>query len=384
MIGVEWHGLLRQPDVQEPKPHTIGGMYSALRPHAFLLLVIVTAASGGACRSTPSAPPASADAWAVVDGREIKRDDVEKAYRRTAQAQPAPSEDEAMAAKLTLLNEYIVQELLLARAPALKIDLTDAELDKAYADARKDIPEEAFQQELARRNITAADMREGLRRDMLVQKVLEQEVASKVNVTEQEITDFFNANRAQFNRPEEAYRIAQIAVTPVPDPEIANRTGDDAKTPQEAAQKAQMLMERLKQGAQFGDLAADFSEDPQSAPRGGDLGFVPVSALKQAPPALRDAVLKSKPGTVTTVSNSGAHTLVLVIAQEPAGQRDLGTPQVREAITETLRGRKEQLLRAAYLSAIRNDATVVNLLAARLVESQGKMPSLSPAAPGKP
>lgn len=42
-----------------------------------------------------------------------------------------------------------------------------------------------------------------------------------------------------------------------------------------------MLMERLKQGAQFGDLAADFSEDPQSAPRGGDLGFMPVSALKQ-------------------------------------------------------------------------------------------------------
>ncbi|MGE0461839.1 MAG: peptidylprolyl isomerase [Vicinamibacterales bacterium] len=359
-------------------------MYTAFRPHNALLLVFATAALAGACRSTPSAPPVSADAWAVVNGREIKRDEVEKAYRRTAQVEPAPSEDEAMAAKLALLNEFIVQELLLGKAPALKIELTDAELDKAYADARKDIPEEAFQQELTRRNLTAADMREGLRRDMLVQKVLEQEVVSKVNVTDQEITDFFNANRAQFNRPEEAYRIAQIAITPVADPEIANRTGDDAKTPQEAAQKAQMLMERLKQGAQFGDLAADFSEDPQSAPRGGDLGFMPVSALKQAPPALRDAVLKSKPGTVTAVSNNGAHTLVLVVAHEPAGQRDLGTPQVREAITGTLRGRREQLLRAAYLSAIRNDADVVNLLAARVVASQGKMPSLAPAAPGKP
>lgn len=360
------------------------GMSIAFRPHTALLLVFATAALAGACRSTPSAPPVSADAWAVVNGREIKRDEVEKAYRRTAQVEPVPSEDEAMAAKLALLNEFIVQELLLGKAPALKIALTDAELDKAYADARKDIPEEAFQQELTRRNLTAADMREGLRRDMLVQKVLEQEVVSKVSVSDQDITDFFNANRAQFNRPEEAYRIAQIAITPVPDPEIANRTGDDAKTPQEATQKAQMLMERLKQGAQFGDLAADFSEDPQSAPRGGDLGFMPVSALKQAPPALRDAVLKSKPGTVTTVSNNGAHTLVLVIAHEPAGQRDLGTPQVREAITQTLRGRREQVLRAAYLSAIRNDADVVNLLAARLVESQGKVPSLAPAAPGKP
>jgi parvulin-like peptidyl-prolyl isomerase len=204
-----------------------------------------------------------------------------------------------------------------------------------------------------------------------------------VNVSDQ-TSPTFNANRAQFNRPEEAYRIAQIAITPVRDPQIANRSGDDATTPQEAAQKAQMLMERLKSGASFGELAADFSEDPQSAPRGGDLGFMPVSALQQAPPPLRDAVLKSKPGTVTTVSNNGAHTLVLVVAHETAGQKDPGMPEVKEAITSTLRGRREQLLRAAYLSAIRNDAVVVNHLADRLVESQGKTPSLAPAAPGKP
>ena len=44
-------------------------------------------------------------------------------------------------------------------------------------------------------------------------------------------------------------------------------------------------MERLKAGASFGDLARDFSEDPESAPRGGDLGLVPLSAVKQAAPA---------------------------------------------------------------------------------------------------
>ena len=225
-------------------------------------------------------------------------------------------------------------------------------------------------------------MREGLRRDLLIEKVLEREVVAKVNVTEQEITDFFNANREQFNRAEESFHIAQIAITPVRDPQIANRTGNDATTPQEAAAKAQMLMERLKNGEAFPELAAAFSEDPQTAPRGGDLGFVPISALRQAPPALRDAVLKSEPGTVTTVSQGGAHTLVLVIAKEPAGQRDLTTPEVREGITSTLRGRKEQLLRAAYLSTLRNDAVVVNHLARQLVESQGKLPpSLAPTRP---
>ena len=43
-------------------------------------------------------------------------------------------------------------------------------------------------------------------------------------------------------------------------------------------------MEKLKAGASFADLAANYSEDPQTAPRGGDLGFVPASALSKGPP----------------------------------------------------------------------------------------------------
>ena len=110
-------------------------------------------------------------------------------------------------------------------------------------------------------------------------------------------------------------------------------------------------MERLKAGASFRDLAAGYSEDPESAPRGGDLGFLPVSRLKQAPPALRDAVLNKEPGSVNVAGAGGAYTLVLVVAHELAGQRDLSTPGMKERITETLRGRKEQLLRMAYLTS---------------------------------
>ena len=68
------------------------------------------------------------------------------------------------------------------------------------------------------------------------------------------------------------------------DANLNNRTGDDAVTPQAAAAKMQMLMERLKAGAPFNELAMDFSEEPQSAPRGGDVGLISATALKQAPP----------------------------------------------------------------------------------------------------
>ena len=346
----------------------------------FAVVALAAAAFAAGCRSgsTPAGTTeaaVSADTWAVVDGRTISREDVEKTFRRNSEASQPLSDEEALAMKLSLLEEMIVDELLRARAGELKIEVTDAELDKAYAEAKQNIPDATFQQELTRRNLTVADMREGLRRDLIARKVLERDVVSGITVSEEEVTGFFTANRAQFNLPEDAYHLAQIVVTPARDPQIANRTGDDAATPQAAAAKVAMLMEKLKTGATFTDLARDYSEDPETAPRGGDLGLVPLSRLNQAPPALRDAALKVTPGSARVVSQDGAHTIVFVVAKEAAGQRELSTPGVRERITETLRARKEQLLRTAYLTAARSDADVTNHLARRVVESKGKLPA---------
>jgi peptidyl-prolyl cis-trans isomerase SurA len=345
---------------------TVRASFTGFRSWLALAAVLAAASVLSGCRSTPAKPAVTVteNTWAVVNDREITRDQVEKAYRRISDPSQPLSDEEALTAKLSLLNE-----------------VPDSELDAAFAARRQNLSEDAFQQELKRRQLSAADMRDGLRRELLAQKVVEREVTSKVGVTDQEVTDFFNANRARFYFPEEAYHIAQIAITPVREPQLANRSGNDATTPQAAAAKARMLMEKLKGGASFAELAMEYSEDPQTAQRGGDLGYVPVSKLQQAPPALRDAVLKVAPGTVNVVSQGGAHTLVAVVAHEPAGQRDLSTPAVKESITTALRGRKEQLMRTAYLTAVRTDAEVVNYLARRLVESQGKVPTMAPAAP---
>jgi parvulin-like peptidyl-prolyl isomerase len=227
-------------------------------------------------------------------------------------------------------------------------------------------------------------MREDLRRNLLAQKVVDQEVVAKATPTDAEITAFFESNKDQFNRKEDAVRIAQIVITPVREQQRTNRTGDDASTPAEATAKAQMIMQRLKDGAQFGDLAADYSEDGESAQRGGDLGFVPMSALNQAPPQLAQAVLKSNPGTVQLVSNGGAHTIVLVVAKDKAGQKDLTMPEVKEGISSMLKNRREQLLRASYLTNLRNEATVTNVLAKQVVMAGGKVPEIAKAAPAAP
>jgi peptidyl-prolyl cis-trans isomerase SurA len=348
------------------------------------LVFLALAVLAPACRGTQSAvaPAVSADAVASVDGHEITRTDLDKAYNRARDSNQTLSDEETMTAKLNLLNELIMQEILHGKATALKLDVSESELDTAYNNAKKNVPDATFEPELKRRGLTPLDMREGLRREMIAQKVIDHEVGGKISVTEKEISDFFNANRAQFNVPEEAYHIAQIVVTPVRDQQLTNGTGDDARTPQEAAAKVQMLMERLKAGASFQDLALGYSEDPESAPRGGDLGFVPVSRLKQAPPALRDAVLNKAPGAVNVVNMGGVLTLVLVVAHESAGQRDLTMPEVRNSVTQTLRGRRETMLRTAFLTVARNDAKVANYLARRVTESQGSVPNLQLPAPG--
>lgn len=354
--------------------------------HIVLQLAIVLAAAASfACRQTPSAAPATAvspDTWAIVDGHQITRADVDKAYSRARDSSQTLAPEEELTAKLGLLNDLIVQQILLAKAAAQKIEVPESEVETAYGNAKKNISDEAFQQEVSRRGLTPAEIRDGLRRELLAEKVISQDIVSKIQVSDQEISDFFNANRAQFNFPEEAYHLAQIIVTPVRDQRVANRTGDDATTPQQATAKVQMLMERLKAGADFRDLAVGYSEDPETAPRGGDLGFVTVTQLKQAPPMLRDAVLGKEAGAVNVATANGAFALVLVVAHEQAGQRDLSVPAIRQGITDTLRGRREQLLRTAYLTEIRSDAQVVNYLARRLVESNGKPPSLALPAPG--
>jgi peptidyl-prolyl cis-trans isomerase SurA len=339
-----------------------------------LLLVVI---SVGACRSSPSSGTESAavspETWAVVDGRAVTRDEVEKAFRRAQDPGRTLAPEEALTAKLTILEEMIAQDILLAKARDAGLEVPASELDAAYADAKKNITDDAFAQELSRRNLTAADMREGLRRELLVQKLMDREVKAKVTVSDQEVSDFFTANRAQFNLAEDAYHVAQIVVTPVREPQPTNRTGNDAATPQEAQRKVAMLMDRLKSGATFSELAADYSEDAASASRGGDMGFLPRSALDQVPPPLRDAVLKMQPGAARVVSEGGAHAIVLLVAREAAGQRELATPGVREQITGQLRSRKETLLRAAYLTSVRDAAEVTNHLARRLVQSEGKL-----------
>src|SRR5688572_7146100 len=102
-------------------------------------LLLIAAVAGCRANSGPAGRPAAGpNVWATVNDREITRDDVEKAFRREAAAEQR-SDEETLGGKLELLNQLIVQEMLLAKARELKIELTDTELDTAFNEAKKNI-----------------------------------------------------------------------------------------------------------------------------------------------------------------------------------------------------------------------------------------------------
>jgi hypothetical protein len=132
-------------------------------------------------------------------------------------------------------------------------------------------------------------------------------------------------------------------------------------------------------------IAQDGSFKPErTVPRArADLIYSYSEIVKKAAPAqLKDVVLKAQPGSVNVVSAGGGHTIVLLVAREPAGQRDLGTPGVRDGIRELLQERRTQLLRLAYITTARNGADIVNNLARQIVQAQAPPPGMTPAAPG--
>jgi peptidyl-prolyl cis-trans isomerase SurA len=189
------------------------------------------------------------------------------------------------------------------------------------------------------------------------------------------VMDFYNANHNQFSVAEPQYRISQIVITPRKELQVRNRKNDDATNEAEAQRKAKMLSDKLNSGADFAQLAMDYSEDVNTAGNGGDLGYIPESALNQSDPMLKKTVIALKPGQVSPpIQLKDSIRILKLVAREAAGQRGVNDPQVQQTIRDTLRNRKEQLLRSAYLATARDEAKVTNYLAQQVVETAGKLP----------
>ncbi len=317
---------------------------------------------------------APANVAATVNNRPITYAEIDRIYDAQFSATAErPSEDVMAIQKMEVLRTLIENEIMLQRAEKLGLLATDPEVDAKFNEIKAPYTQEEFQRQLETRKMTANDLKTNMRRDLSIQKLVNREIISKIAITDKEITDFFNANRASFNRAEPTIHLAQILVTAQPDPNARNLKNDKALNEEQARKKIQMIEARLHQDDDFKMLAENYSEDPESTPNGGDLGFLPMSAFDKSSPELRKLLLAMQPGQISPILPSpGAYRILKVISKEPAGQRDLNDPRVQQTIRDGLRGRKEQLLRNAYYEIARNEAKIVNYYAQSIVEGAGK------------
>lgn len=323
----------------------------------------------------------SDEVWAKVNGRRITRTEVEKYYRNQTQGTPQqqqPSEEQALSLKLSILKELIDNEILMQRAEKLGLLATDEEVESKLNEIKAPYTKEEFDKRMQERNITMDDFKRDLRRSITIDKVLNKEITSKINISDADITNYYNQHKAEFNLIEPQYHLAQILVTPQPNPQVRNLKNDKAQNDAEAKKKIQMLQNRLDSGEDFATVAMNYSEQTETSANGGDLGFIPESSLKSDKQAW-DAITKLKPGQYSgplpaVDPQSGkvyGYRIIKMISKEPAGQRELSDPRVQQAIREQLRDRREQLLKMAYYESLHNNASIENYLAEQILKNAG-------------
>jgi peptidyl-prolyl cis-trans isomerase SurA len=321
----------------------------------------------------------SADVVATVNGHAIMKTDMEKVYTAQlgeAQQQQQPTHEQADSLRLNVLKELIDEEIVQQRAVKMNLTAPNEEVDAKLAEMKAPYTDEQFDQRLKANKQKLDDLKHDLRRTLTIEKLLNKEINSKITVTDTDVTNYFSQHKAEFNLIETQYHLAQIQVTSVPSAQPGNLQGSKATTDEEAKKKIQALKNRLDSGEDFGTIAMNFSERAETAPNGGDMGFVSESQM-HADPNVFNAVTKLKAGAITEIlpmldaqsKKVMGYAVYKLISREPAGQRDVNDPRVQQAIRQQLREGRSQLLKNAFFEMLRDQAKVENFLAEQIFKN---------------
>jgi peptidyl-prolyl cis-trans isomerase SurA len=218
----------------------------------------------------------NADVIATVNGHPIMQSELDKSYAAQLgdAQQQKPSQDQADSLRLNLLHVIIDDEIMEQRAAKMNLTATNEEVDAKLAELKARYPEDQFEQKLKATNQTVEDLKHGIRRGLTIDKLLNKEINSKITVTDADVANYFNQHKSEFNLIETTYHLAQIQVTDTPSTQPGNLQGSKATNDAEARKKIQALKNRLDSGEDFGVIAMNFSEQPETTTNGGDMGFV--------------------------------------------------------------------------------------------------------------
>jgi peptidyl-prolyl cis-trans isomerase SurA len=349
-------------------------------------ILAVTLLALGACTSGGGSDSKDNTVAATVNGKNIMQKEVEQGVSVQSEGQQAKlSQLELAQLRLQVLGNLIKREVLFQRADREKLLPTEDEIT-AFINQQKQqsgMTDDDFKKNLAAQSLTEESLREEARKNIAITK-LQDKYNSKITVNDKEVEDFYNGNRERFVSAR-GVALAMIAVDPA-DNSGQGITQNDAKSDAEAKLKIDNVNQQLKGGADFATVARAQSEDANSVPRGGDIGFATEDDLKQNgfPPDLITKFFTMQAGDRTEpvrFTNGRWYVFKLEEKRLQTENLTLESPGVRQQITQALIKQRSDILNAALVEVAMNEAKIVNNLASTMLSNPSNL-GLRPAAPG--
>jgi parvulin-like peptidyl-prolyl isomerase len=271
---------------------------------------------------------------AIVNGSKIYLEDYQARLNKKMQMMPEDflnNDEHIKRFEEEFLDGMITEKIMKIRAQELKIVISDVELENKIKEIKKDYGED-FTSLFADQNINYEKWKEEFREEMLLQKLIATDVNDKIQVSEDEIKDYFDKHRSNY-KTDSRVRVAQIVVR-------------DMAT-------AQKAMEKLDAGENFANVAARMSIGPEAG-RGGDLGFITRWVM---PNPLDKTIFNLPVNKISPIvqSSYGFH-IFKVLESLPAKDRNLA--DVRQDVIADIRLQKEESAFAGWLEELKNKAVI--------------------------
>jgi len=235
--------------------------------------------------------------------------------------------------------------VLRQEAATRKLAVPEADVDAQVQQMQKQFPNDAeFKKALSARNTTPEQLKEDARVDMLINKMMESEVATAAAATDADAKDFYDKNPDKFKQGE-TVRASHILI-------MADEKADDA-TKKAARAKIDGILKRAKAGEDFAALAKENSQDG-SAAQGGDLGFFPRG---QMVPPFDEAAFALKPGEMSGVVTTqfGYHIIKMM---ERKDATTVPFEQVKPQVLNFLSNQKKQDRVNAFIEEAKKRAKI--------------------------
>lgn len=239
-----------------------------------------------------------------------------------------------------IIKQLIEDRLILSEAKKQNIIVEEKEIDARIDEIQRNVgSEKELEALLAEQNTTIKELRERYREKIMIRKLIDQKVGSRIIITPFEVKNYYNDHREEFIQPEEI-KLSAILIKP------KKEQGGDAG----ALQLMRDIVRRIKEGCGFNGLAKEYSDAP-GASEGGSMGYVKKGDLM---PKIENIVFNLKEGEMSGIIQTSLGYHVFKV-EEKRQTRNKEFPEVREELEELLyRQRAEEKLKGWINSLAKN------------------------------